>query len=152
MQRPRFVSAATRFISQQVYDHAMQDKFVLTLGWDHSIGIGSMTGIAKAVREQNNCGVGIVWVDAHADINTPESSPSGNIHGMPVAFASRLAREEPEDIFGWIKQENSIDLKKFVYIGIRDLDDCEKAMLNEKVIRAYSMPDINRYFDLANGS
>jgi arginase len=87
----------------------------------------------------------VIWVDAHADINVPEMSPSGNIHGMPMAFLTRLAREDRPDIFGWLKDEHIISTRKLVYIGLRDVDRGEKKLLREHGIKAFSMHDIDRY-------
>ena len=84
-------------------------------------------------------------VDAHTDINTPETSDSGNIHGMPVAFLTGLAKEERKDIFGWLQEDQLIDTSKIVYIGLRDVDAGEKKILREHNIKAYSMHDIDRY-------
>ena len=74
MKRPAAVSAATRRLSEQVHAHAAAGRFVLTLGGDHSIAIGSIAGVARAVRRRLGRELAVVWVDAHADINTPESS------------------------------------------------------------------------------
>lgn len=90
MKNPRGVSAVTKRLSEEVYGHAKEGRFVLTLGGDHSIAIGTVSGTAKATRERLGRDVGVIWVDAHADINTPESSLSGNVHGMPVAFLTGL--------------------------------------------------------------
>ncbi|KLJ09132.1 arginase [Blastomyces silverae] len=105
MKKPLAVSAATEKLSQQVYEHARDGKFVLTLGGDHSIAIGTVSGTARAIRERLGREIAVIWVDAHADINCPETSDSGNIHGMPLAFLTGLAKEERRDIFGW---ENGI--------------------------------------------
>lgn len=145
MKRPKAVSAVTKALSEQVYEHASKGRFVLTLGGDHSIAIGTIAGTAKAVRERLGREIAVIWVDAHADINTPETSESGNIHGMPVAFISGLATEKREDIFGWIKKEHMLSVKKLVYIGLRDVDKAEKKILKEQGIRAFSMHDIDRY-------
>jgi arginase len=145
MKRPKFVSAVTRALSEQVYEHASKGRFVLTLGGDHSVAIGTIAGTAKAMRERLGREIAVIWVDAHADINTPETSDSGNIHGMPVAFVTGLATEKREDIFGWIKQEHMLSVKKLVYIGLRDVDRGEKKILKEYGIRAFSMHDIDRY-------
>lgn len=102
MQRPLAVSAVTRALSDQVYEHASKGRFVLTLGGDHSIAMGTISGTAKAIRERLGREIAVVWVDAHADINTPESSPSGNIHGMPVAFLTGLAKEKRGRL--WVAQ------------------------------------------------
>lgn len=117
---------------------------MLTLGGDHSIAIGTISGTARAIRERLGREMAVIWVDAHADINTPETSGSGNIHGMPVAFLTGLAREEDEDIFGWITEEGRISVKKLVYIGLRDVDIGEKKILREHGIKAFSMHDIDK--------
>ena len=145
MKNPLAVSAATRALADQVYDHARQGRFVLTLGGDHSIAIGTIGGTAKAMRERLGREMAVIWVDAHADINTPESSDSGNIHGMPVAFLTGLATEAREDVFGWLREENRIKTSKLVYIGLRDIDAGEKRILREEGIKAFSMHDIDRY-------
>lgn len=144
MKNPRAVSGVCKEISEQVYEHARQGRMVLTLGGDHSIAIGTVAGTAKAVRERLGREIALVWVDAHADINTPETSGSGNIHGMPVSFLTGLAREEKSEYFGWIRDENRISVKKVVYIGLRDVDPAEKKILRENGIRAFSMFDIDR--------
>lgn len=145
MKKPRAVSAVTQKLSQQVYDHAKEGRFVLTLGGDHSIAIGTISGTAKAVRERLGREMAVIWVDAHADINTPETSGSGNIHGMPVAFLTGLAKEDKPDMFGWIQEDHRISVKKLVYIGLRDVDRGEKRILREQGIKAFSMHDIDRY-------
>ncbi|KAF2845184.1 Ureohydrolase [Plenodomus tracheiphilus IPT5] len=145
MKQPKFVSAVTQEVSNQVYNHAKDGKLVLTLGGDHSIAIGTISGTAKAIRERLGREIAVIWVDAHADINTPETSDSGNIHGMPVAFLTGLAQEKREDVFGWIKDEHKLSLKKLVYIGLRDIDRGEKKILREHGIKAFSMHDIDRH-------
>ena len=145
MKRPLAVSAVTKRISEQVYSHARQGRFVLTLGGDHSIAIGTVAGTAQAIRERLGREMAVIWVDAHADINTPEASQSGNIHGMPVAFLTGLAEEKREDVFGWLRPEQKISVRKLVYIGLRDVDRLEKDILRENGIKAFSMHDIDRY-------
>ncbi|KAJ9648917.1 hypothetical protein H2199_000830 [Coniosporium tulheliwenetii] len=112
MKKPKSVSAVTRAVSQQVYEHASAGRFVLTLGGDHSIAIGTISGTAKATRERIGRDIAVIWVDAHADLNTPETSESGNIHGMPVAFLTGLAKEDREDCFGWIKDDHRINVPR----------------------------------------
>jgi arginase len=145
MKKPRAVSAVTEKLSSQVYNYAKEGKFVLTLGGDHSIAIGTVSGTAKAIRERLGREMAVIWVDAHADINIPETSGSGNIHGMPMAFLTRLAREEKRDIFGWMQDEHIVNTQKLVYIGLRDVDRGEKKLLRENGIKAFSMHDIDRY-------
>ena len=145
MKNPLAVSAVTRKLSEQVYGHAKEGRCVLTLGGDHSIAIGTIAGTAKAIRERLGREMAVIWVDAHCDINTPETSGSGNVHGMPVAFLSGLATDKREDIFGWLRKDNKISLKKLVYIGLRDVDRGEKIILREHGIKAFSMHDIDRF-------
>ncbi|KAJ5481732.1 hypothetical protein N7475_000544 [Penicillium sp. IBT 31633x] len=145
MKKPRAVSAVTEKLSSQVYNYAKEGKFVLTLGGDHSIAIGSVSGTAKAIRERLGREMAVIWVDAHADINIPETSDSGNIHGMPMAFLTRLAREEKKDIFGWLQDEHIVSSQKLVYIGLRDVDRGEKKLLRDNNIKAFSMHDIDRH-------
>ncbi|KAH8803111.1 arginase [Xylogone sp. PMI_703] len=145
MKNPRAVSAVTQALAKQVYTHARAGRCVLTLGGDHSIAIGTIAGTARAIRERLGREMAVIWVDAHADINTPETSGSGNIHGMPVAFLTGLAREEHKDMFGWIEEEDRISVKKLVYIGLRDVDRGEKKILKENGIKAFSMHDIDRH-------
>ncbi|KAA8899495.1 arginase [Sphaerosporella brunnea] len=147
MLRPKTVSAVTRALSEQVYEHAKEGRLVLTLGGDHSIAVGSISGVAKAVKQRLGKDLAVIWVDAHADINTPHSSGSGNIHGMPVAFLAGLAKPPKEDpsVFGWLDQEHHISPKKLVYIGLRDVDVPEKKILKENGIKAFSMHDVDRY-------
>lgn len=83
----------------------------------------------------------VVWVDAHADINTPETTDSGNIHGMPMAFLLGLGTPVPE--FAWIKPTLTPD--RLVYIGLRDIDAGEKRILKENNIKAFSMHEVDKY-------
>lgn len=145
MKRPKFASAVTKQVSEQVYNHAKKGKFVVTIGGDHSIAIGTVSGTAKAIRERLGREIAVIWVDAHADINTPETSDSGNIHGMPVSFLTGLAKDDREDVFGWLKEEHMLSTKKLVYIGLRDIDKGEKKILREHGIKAFSMHDIDRH-------
>lgn len=144
MKNPLAVSAVTRRIAEQTYEHSREGRLTLTLGGDHSIAIGTVAGVAKATRERLGRETAVIWVDAHADINTPEDSDSGNIHGMPVAFLTGIAKEEREEYFGWITEDMRLNKRKLVYIGLRDVDRAEKRILREHGIKAFSMFDIDR--------
>jgi arginase len=148
MKNPLAVSAVTQKLCEQVYGHAKEGRCVLTLGGDHSIAIGTVAGTAKAIRERLGSEMALIWVDAHADINTPETSDSGNIHGMPVAFLTRLAKESRKDVFGWLEDDMMVSVKKLVYIGLRDVDRGEKQILRENGIKAFSMHDIDKWVSL----
>lgn len=146
MKNPRAVSAVTQKLSDQVYSHAREGRMVLTLGGDHSIAMGTVSGTARAIRERLNREMAVIWVDAHADINRPEDSDSGNVHGMPLSFLTGLAREtENKDCLGWFDPHHLINKKKLVYIGLRDVDAAEKRLIREHGIKAFSMHDIDKH-------
>lgn len=144
MKRPRTVSRATQSIYDLVYSHTQQGRLVLTLGGDHSNAIGTLTATAGSFGSKHNERPAVICVDAHVSINTPDSSPSGNIHGMPLAFATGLARCQEKGIFDWIRQDDLIDTKKMVYIGVRDIDEEEKTFIRENGIKVYGIDDIKR--------
>ena len=109
--------------------------FPIALGGDHSVSMGSVSGVAQAGR------TGVIWVDAHADLNTPGSSPSGNIHGMPLSHLLGSGDERLLDIWGGGAVLKPRDL---VFIGLRSLDPFERAFIRKHEIRAYTMKEIDR--------
>lgn len=110
--------------------------FPLVLGGDHSIAIGTLAGLVK--HYQN---LGVIWYDAHADLNTKETSPSGNIHGMPLAISLGIGHEGLTGIYG---KEMKIKAENIVIIGARSLDDGEKELIRDKGIKVYTMHEIDR--------
>ena len=115
MRNPRTVSAVTQQLEAQVYEQAAEGRLVLTLGGDHSIAIGTIAGSSRAIKERLGREIAVIWVDAHADINTPEISDSGSVHGMPLSFLTGIAKEEDESMFGWLngrgkKGSNGLDV------------------------------------------
>jgi arginase len=112
------------------------------LGGDHSIAIGTFSGISSFFREQHE-EIGLIWFDAHADINTPESSPSGNIHGMPFATILGLGNEELVNLEGFAPKLNP---KYCAHVGARDLDLGEKSEIRKLGLRSnfFTMSDIDR--------
>lgn len=119
-----------------------EDRIPVILGGDHSIAIGTFSGISSFFRAQNE-DVGLIWFDAHADINTHETSPSGNIHGMPLA--SLLGLGEPS-LANLEEFSPKINLKYLAHIGARDLDIGEKKRIRELGLRDnfFTMADIDR--------
>jgi arginase len=108
----------------------------LVLGGDHSVALGTLGGLA-AVR-----GVGgVLWIDAHGDLNTPATSPSGNVHGMALAAALGLLGDELESD-AWTLP--AVDLKRVALVGVRSLDAAERALVHERDVRVYTMSDIDR--------
>lgn len=123
-------------LAEQVYGEKNIGQFPLILGGDHSLAIGSLAGVTK-----NQQDLGVIWFDAHGDLNTHLTSPSGNIHGMPLAASLGYGHEKLINIAGFtpkIKPEN------LVIIGARDLDPGEKALIKELNIRTYGMHDIDQ--------
>jgi len=111
----------------------------LVIGGDHSLAAGSVAGTATALAE-HGARVGLIWLDAHGDLNTPATSLSGNVHGMPVAHLlglgdSRLSRIA--SVFPAVRAEH------VVFVGLRDLDDAEKAVIHSLGLRAFTMRDID---------
>jgi arginase len=99
--------------------------FPLVLGGDHSIAMGTLAGVARA----RGRAPGVIWVDAHGDINAPMTSPSGNVHGMPLHFALQAQNVAPDRV---------------VFIGLRDVDEGEKRTIRELGVKAFTMSDIDR--------
>jgi arginase len=112
----------------------------LVLGGDHSLAARSVSGVAEFYRRRNER-IGVIWLDAHSDINTPETSPSGNVHGMPLAALLGLGPEALQDIYGFspkVAPENT------VLIGIRDIDSAERDNIRRAgVAEVYTMRDID---------
>lgn len=112
------------------------NRFPLVLGGDHSIAIGTLSGLTKQYKN-----LGVIWYDAHADLNTPDTTPSGNIHGMPLAISVGLGDDRLTRIYGFtpkIKPENVI------IIGARSVDPGEKELIKKLGIKVYSMHEIDR--------
>ncbi|MCA0446033.1 MAG: arginase [Bacteroidetes bacterium] len=114
--------------------------FPIVMGGDHSIAIGTIAGLSSYYKKQGKK-LGVVWVDAHADMNTPETSPTGNIHGMPLAVNIGLGAPELVNLYGNFQK---LDPKNVALIGIRDLDRDEKKNVKARGINAYTMADIDR--------
>ncbi|KAI4095883.1 MAG: hypothetical protein LQ339_007121 [Xanthoria mediterranea] len=151
MRNLSLVSDYTYQLALQAYTYVRNNCTLLTLGGDHSLAIGSVAGVAKAIREATGVALGVVWVDAHADINTPESSLSGNVHGMPVAFLTGIApgaERKPGDgrtsktPFDWLEDTHRVDMSKLVYIGLRDFDEAEKKILQQCGAKMFGMAEI----------
>ena len=106
----------------------------ITIGGDHAVAMGTVAGAAKGQR------IGLVWIDAHTDFNTPESSPSGNVHGMPVASLVGLGNGRLIDIGGAGAKVKAADI---VMIGIRSVDLIERELLRGRGAHIYTMKDID---------
>ena len=119
------IKAVCDELAQVVENVIRSGAFPLVLGGDHSIAMGTIAGVARARGKAP----GVIWVDAHGDINTPLTSPSGNVHGMPVHFAL---------------ESHAVDPRRMVFIGLRDVDEGEKRVIRELGVKAFTMADVDR--------
>jgi arginase len=130
------VSKASEELASAVNKVIESHSFPLILGGDHSIAIGTLAGVSKHYKN-----LGVIWYDAHGDLNTSETSPSGNIHGMPLAVSIGVGHSALTNIADYtpkVKPEN------IVIIGARSLDEGEKELIREKGIKVYTMHEIDR--------
>ncbi|WP_075980360.1 arginase [Bacillus massilinigeriensis] len=130
------VAEKNELLAEKVDEVMNSGTFPLVLGGDHSIAIGTLAGVSKHFKN-----LGVIWYDAHGDLNTEETSPSGNIHGMPLAVNLGLGHERLTKVGGYspkVKPEN------VVIIGARSLDEGERELIKAKGIRVYTMHEIDR--------
>jgi arginase len=113
--------------------------FPLVLGGDHSIAVGSCSGVSNFFRAQSKR-VGYLWLDAHGDMNTPESSPSGNIHGMPLAAIIGYGAPELVEMLGY---KPKVEPRNVCLVGARDLDPKERRLIKESGVHVFTMRDID---------
>ncbi|KAI8057825.1 hypothetical protein BDF22DRAFT_662509 [Syncephalis plumigaleata] len=139
IKEPRYVGAVNKVLADEVRQHCERGELALTLGGDHSLAVGTIAG-STSVYGDDLC---VIWVDAHSDINTFASSPSGNLHGCPLAILLGIFDDKPLVGFEWVKP--ILKKERLVYIGLRDVDAGEKRILRENNIRAFSMYDVDKY-------
>jgi len=123
-------------IAAKVVEESNAGARPLVLGGDHSVALGTLGGLAAA----HGVG-GVLWIDAHADVNTPETSPSGNVHGMPLAAALGLAGPE-FDSDAWPLP--ALDPRRVVLLGLRQADSGERTLLHDAGVRVFTMSEIDR--------
>jgi arginase len=116
-----------------------EGRFPLVLGGDHSVAVGTIAGVAQAAGQRQGK-IGIIWIDAHADMNTPETSPSGNIHGMPLACCIGRGPAELTNILGFAPKADPANV---VLVGVRDVDAIERQCVRESGVTAFTMRDID---------
>ena len=130
-------------LSEMTYDASQRRDFTLVLGGDHGLATGSISGMLKTYPDLK-----IIWIDAHGDCNTVETSPSGNYHGMPVAHLLGWIKEGEIKGFDWFTP--SLKAENIVYIGLRDVDAQEKKLLKDHNIKCFSPYDIEIKGGIAN--
>ena len=124
-------------LSKATSEIVKKGNFPLTLGGDHSIAVGSISGISQHYEN-----LGVIWYDAHGDLNVPEESPSGNVHGMPLRI---LAGDGPDELVNINDFTPKVKPENIVLIGMRDLDEGERKYIKDKNIKTFTMADIDRF-------
>jgi arginase len=135
----REIRAACEDLAEKVERALQAGELPLTLGGDHSIAIGSIAGFASHCRKEKK-NPGLIWFDAHADMNTPETTPSGNIHGMPLAVLLGHGAPELTNVAGFTPK---IDPALCVHVGARDIDLHERELVRKLGIRFLTMREID---------
>lgn len=135
---PTIVAACTK-LADKVEEALDLGRFPVILGGDHSVAIGTVSGIARHLRKKGQS-LGVIWVDAHTDMNTPDTSPSGNIHGMPLAV---LLGEGHPDLVAIAGDRPALDPEFVAVIGARDIDNREREVIKRTGIRVYTMSELD---------
>jgi arginase len=133
------ISAACELLSEKVHEIFNMGELPLVLGGDHSIAIGSIAGGAAHLREHGQT-LGLIWFDAHADMNTPETTPSGNIHGMPLAVVLGYGAPPLTEVAGFSPK---LDPRFCAHVGARDIDPGERDLIRKLGIRFFTMREID---------
>jgi len=133
------VKASERFapVAEAALD---KGHFPLFIGGDHSMAIGSLAGISAHCRKEGKR-LGVIWIDAHTDMNTHETTPSGNVHGMPLACSLGIGHERLTNIYGFSPK---LSPGLVALIGIRSVDGPEREIIRQAGVKAYTMSDIDK--------
>ncbi len=135
---PQIAHTCTRLMTM-VEQAADEKRVPLVLGGDHSVAMGTVAGMSRHFRKRDEK-VGLIWIDAHADMNTPESSPSGNVHGMPLACIIGLGPEELVCLGGYAPK---VDPANVAIIGLRSVDEIERQNVRAAGVHPFTMRDID---------
>jgi arginase len=141
-EEARFLAAIAEScerLGQLVAESLAQNQAPLVLGGDHSIAAGTVAGVSQHFRRTNKK-IGLLWVDAHADMNTPASSPSGNVHGMPLAC---LVGHGPDALVNLLGFAPKVEPVSVALVGVRDVDEIERGTVKGTGVRAFTMRDID---------
>jgi arginase len=126
-------------IAERVQQALARGATPIVLGGDHSVAAGTVAGVANDFRALRQP-VRLIWIDAHSDINTPETSTTGNVHGMPLAALLGMGPSELSNLLGW---QPKVQPQHTVLVGIRDVDEAERENIRRAGITAYTMRDID---------
>jgi arginase len=137
----REIARVCQRLYQQVYQSHQQGALPLVLGGDHSLAAGSVGASADFAAAQHQP-LGLLWVDAHGDMNTPATTTSGNVHGMPLAA---LLGSEPAELARLGQRSPKVLAEHTVLIGVRNLDDLEKEQIRQSKVHLFTMKDIDRH-------
>lgn len=135
----REISNACEQLAVEVEAILNAGELPLVLGGDHSIAIGSFAGAASYFKKQQQT-LGLIWFDAHADMNTPESTPSGNIHGMPLSALLGYGTPELVNVAGFAPK---VDPQLVAHVGARDIDEGERELIRQLGVRFFTMREID---------
>jgi arginase len=139
----RYVKEIAR-VCQKLFQSALtsfeEGALPIVLGGDHSLGAGSVAAAAAHFRKRGEK-IGVIWVDAHGDMNRPDTSDSGNVHGMPLAA---LLGSEPAELARLAGEPPAIEPAHTVLVGIRNLDEVEKQLVRESKVHVFTMKDVDR--------
>ena len=133
------IAKACTKLTGEVDKIASAGDFPLVLGGDHSIVLGSLAGLAAAAKKEDKS-LGVLYVDAHGDFNTPETTPSGNIHGECLAASAGLGLPELTNLYF---EGRKVDPKNICFVGSRDLDPGEKLLMKQAGVTVFTMSDID---------
>jgi arginase len=135
----REIAETSRGLAEMVERTLGEGMLPLVLGGDHSIAVGSMAGVAHFFRQQGKR-VGCIWLDAHGDVNTPETSPSGNVHGMPLAAVIGCGAPELVELLDF---KPKVEPRNVSLVGVRELDTKERRLIKESGLHVFTMRDID---------
>jgi arginase len=137
----REIARVCQKLYQQVYDSHREGALPIVLGGDHSLAAGSVGASADFAAARHD-EIGLLWIDAHGDMNTPATTSSGNVHGMPLAA---LLGPEPAELSRIGQRSPKVQAEKTVLIGVRNLDDLEKQIIRDAKVHVFTMKDIDRH-------
>jgi arginase len=133
------IASTCKELAERVEKAVDQGRVPLVLGGDHSVAVGTISGVAQSFHKRKRR-LGVIWMDAHTDMNTPGTSPSGNVHGMPLACLIGHGPKELTHLYGHAPK---VEAKNVVLVGIRDVDVTERPIVRDAGVTVFTMRDID---------